>query len=89
MPNKDYDSGDEEEKTVADEAVFTKYNDAGRIANGIKFWNQKYFVFTCHYLSFSFIITLELVAVFPKSLVEFNFYVFCNTIFDFFRRESK
>lgn len=33
MPNKDYDSGDEEEKTVADEAVFTKYNDAGRIAN--------------------------------------------------------
>lgn len=34
MADKDYNSADEEEKTIADDVVVTKYNTAAKIANG-------------------------------------------------------
>ena len=34
MADKDYDSGEEEEKTIADDVVVTKYNMAAKVANG-------------------------------------------------------
>ena len=34
MADKDYDSGEEEEQTIADDVVVTKYNMAAKIANG-------------------------------------------------------
>lgn len=35
MADKDYDSADEEEKTIADDVVVTKYNMAGKMANAV------------------------------------------------------
>ena len=34
MADKDFDSSDEEEQTIADDIVVTKYNMAAKIANG-------------------------------------------------------
>ena len=38
MADKDYDSSDDEEKTIADDIVVTKYNMAAKIANGNSFY---------------------------------------------------
>lgn len=35
MADKDYDSGEEEEKTIADDVVVTKYNMAAKVANDV------------------------------------------------------
>lgn len=37
MADKDRDSGDEEELTIADDIVVTKYKMAGDMANGMNF----------------------------------------------------
>ena len=55
MADKDYDSGEEEEQTIADDVVVTKYNMAAKVANG-KFYRINGFFHFVVYLRKNFVL---------------------------------
>lgn len=52
MADKDHESSDEEEKTIADDVVVTKYNMAGTMANGKVIMNPFYLPSLAKYLQY-------------------------------------